>query len=473
MAEEGNNTPQKPKKKLWPLLLGAWALLLLLAGLIGCFLLYQYLGIYEVTRPETRMDELMELMSAEDWLDRAAENPDFTVSEYEDAGALFAAYRASLTTTEPLTYRSEKSGSDGERAVFYVRSGASNLARVELTSSDKRLPFGRHTWKLTRVSTGDITKNLRSATVEVTAFAGQELCLNGHPLGDDCIAEKAVELENLSDIESRMDEPPRLVRYKVSPLYGEIHVTADGRELAAEQRGDTLYYHAAPEPTGSLTVVAPEDIRVTVGGAELKKSDVSESSFALLEGLEAYTGEAAYKTNVYRFTGLYTVPEVLAYDREGRQLTPIRSGETVYHFFHPSDTAADETQRQELDHLRQLAESYFGAYMDYTTRAFDASLYHRLLNATLGGSQLRTYIAQSTATMQWAANSTVEGREIRLDNLHRIGGACYTCTVEFSQDKTASTWAEDVSSTERNAEQLVFVAIGPYWYAAAMAMIGE
>jgi len=32
---------------------------------------------------------------------------------------------------------------------------------------------------------------------------------------------------------------------------------------------------------------------------------------------------------------------------------------------------------------------------------------------------------------------------------------------------------EDVSSTEANAEQLVFVRVGKYWYAAAMSMIGE
>ena len=473
MAEEVKTVPQKPSKRLWPRFLCAWAAVLLLAGVIGCFLFYQYLGIYEVTRAETRMDELMELMSAEDWLDKAAENLDFTVSEYEDADALFAAYRASLTTTEPLTYRSEKSGSDSEHAIFYVRSGPSNLARVELASSDKRLPFGRHTWKLTRISSGDILPNLRSAAVEVTAFRGQEIRLNERLLGDDCVTDKAVEIENLSDIESRMDETPQLVRYKVSPLYGEIHVTADGRELAAEKQGKTLRYTSLTEPTGSLTVIAPEGIRVTVGGVELGKKDVSDSSFALLEGLGDYTGKAAYKTNVYRFTGLYTEPEVLAFDEAGNALTPIMSGEKVYHFFYPSDTAADEAEQEELDHLRELAEGYFGTYVDYTTKPFDAGIHYRLVSATLAGSQLQSYIAESTATMKWAASSTVENRELRYDNFHRIGDNCYTCTVEFALDKTASTWAEDVNSSEQNAEQLVFVRIGMQWFAAAMAVIGE
>ncbi len=472
MAEEVKRE-EKPKKRLGLWLLGGWALLLLLAGLIGCFLFYQYLGIYEVTRPEARMDELMELMSAEDWLNKAGENLDFTVSEYEDAEALYAAYRESLTTTEPLSYRSEKSGSDSEHAIFYVRSGPSNLARVELTSSEQRLPFGRHAWRLTRISTGDVTKNLRSATVEVTAFQSQEIRLNGKILGEDCLSESGVKLEKLSAIEQRMDEVPQLVRYKVAPLYGELHVTADGRELPAARQGKTLRYSAVTEPVGTLTVFAPADFRVTVGGAELKRSDVSESGYALLEGLESYTGSEAYKTNVYRFTGLYTAPEVLAYDKSGKALTPIMSGESVYHFFYPSDEAADEAEQKELEHLWELAEGYFGAYVDYTTKPFDGYIYNKLVNATLVGTQLRAYIAQSTATMQWAASSTVENRELHVDNLHRVGEHCYTCTVQFALDKTASTWAEEVSSTEQNAEQLVFVNVGPYWYAAAMAVLGD
>ena len=148
------------------------------------------------------------------------------------------------------------------------------------------------------------------------------------------------------------------------------------------------------------------------------------------------------------------------------------SGENVYHFFHPSDTAADEEDRKQLDHLWELADGYFRAYVDYTTKPFDGGIYYKLLTATLSGTQLQVYIAQSNAAMKWAASSTVENMELRCDNLHRIGESCYTCTVEFALDKTASTWVEDVSSSERNAEQLVFVRRGQYWYAAAMSMIG-
>ncbi len=464
---------KKKEKKIWPLFLTCWAAVLLVVGLIACGVLYQFLNIYEVTRPETLMDEMMDLMEAEVWLDKAGKNLDFELSEFEDAQALYADYRASLTTDQPLSYRSEKKASDSEHAVFVVRCGPSNLCTVELVPGGRKLPFGRHDWKLGRISSGDITKTLRSATVEITALAAQEVCINDIPVSPAYLTDKPVEIEDLTDIESRMDEVPTMLAYRVGPVYGEIRVSADGKELAAEKSGRMLRYHAAVRGTNSLTIRAPEGIRVTVGGAELKRKDLSESSYGILEGLENYTGDAAYKTNTYRLTGLYSEPGVKAYAKNGKELRPIMTGDTVYNFFFPTDTAADEAEQAELDHLQELAEGYFSSYVDYTTKPFDGSIYYKLLNATLGGTQLQVYIAQSNATMQWAARSTVENQELRCDNLHRIGDSCFTCTMEFVLDKTATTWVEEVSSSEANAEQMVFVQRGKYWYAAALSMIGD
>ena len=472
MAERTHAMQVQGKKNGWPHFLLGWAVVLLLLGVLGCFLFYQYLGIYEVTRPEGRMDELLELMTAEDWLNKAAGNLDFELSEFEDPEALYEEYRASLTTDQTLSYRSEKGESDSDHAVFVVRCGPSNLCRVELVSGDTQLPFGRHNWKLGRVSTGDITTGLRSVTVQITAMAGQEILLNDKPVGEQYLTDKAVKIENLSSIESRMDTVPTLQRYEIGPVYGEIHVSADGRELVPEQKGKKLLYTATADGNGTLIIRAPEDIRVTVGGAELGKKDADEQTYGLLKGLEEYTGKAAFKTNIYRLTGLYSLPEVLAFDAEGNPLTPIMSGEGEYNFFHPSDVAETEEEKEELAHLRELAEGYFEAYVDYTSKPFDGTLYYRLLRSTLAGSELQSYIAQSNAAMQWAAATDTE-RQLHYDNLHRIGDDCYTCTVEFEVDKTSSTWVEEVSSTEENAEQMVFVHRGKFWFAAAMAMIGD
>ena len=54
----------KPRNR-WRRFLLIWAALLLLIGLIGCILLYRYVGTYEIARPEVRVDALMEDMDAE------------------------------------------------------------------------------------------------------------------------------------------------------------------------------------------------------------------------------------------------------------------------------------------------------------------------------------------------------------------------------------------------------------------------
>ena len=261
-VEAAPSQEKKKEKRIWPLFLTCWAAVLLVVGLIACGMLYQFLNIYEVTRPETLMDEMMDLMEAEDWLNKAEKNLDFELSEFEDAQALYSEYRASLTTDQPLSYRSEKKATDSDHAVFVVRSGPSNLCTVELVPGERKLPFGRHDWKLGRISSGDITKTLRSATVEVTALAGQEICINDIPVSPAYLSDKPVEIEDLTDIESRMDEVPTMLAYRVGPVYGEIHVSADGKELAAEKSGRMLRYHAATQGTNSLTIRAPQGIRI-------------------------------------------------------------------------------------------------------------------------------------------------------------------------------------------------------------------
>ena len=274
----------KPKHR-WRRFLLIWAALLLLLGLIGCVLLYLYVGIYEITRPELRMDALMESMDAERWLSAAAENPDFVVTEFEDPQALYRSYRDSLPLDQPLSYRRSKRDSSGESAVFVLRSGAANLCRVELIPGESAYGFGRHDWQLGRVSTGDITDSLQSAAVSVTALAGQEILLNGVPLGEAYLVEKQLPIEDLSPLEQRMETPPAYVRYQVSPLYGEIRVTdAEGQELfpSADSGAGRLAYNAAPGGVYAVSISAPEDVIVRVNGVTLSADDaVSGSEGAL------------------------------------------------------------------------------------------------------------------------------------------------------------------------------------------------
>ena len=459
----------KPRNR-WRRFLLIWAGLLLLIGLIGCILLYRYVGIYEITRPEVRMDALMESMDAEQWLDAAAENLDFEVSEFQDAQALYKSYRDSLTLDQPLSYRSSKKDSDSDTAVFVVRSGAANLCRVELIPGESAYGFGRHDWQLGRVSTGDITDSLQSAAVSVTALAGQEILLNGVPLGEAYLVEKQLPIEDLSPLEQRMETPPAYVRYQVSPLYGEIRVTdAEGQELfpAAESGAGRLAYNAAPGGVYAVSISAPEDVIVTVNGVTLSADDAVSGSEGALSGLEYYTEGAAYQTLQYQFDGLYTAPTVTARDADGQALEPLSADGTHLVFLHKDPAAAEE--------LRPIAEAFFTAYLTYTSSPFDLTRLYQVLGLTLSPSELYQYLADSQAAMLWAAHTTMEFEQMEYDNFSYVGDRCFVCTVEYAVDTTASTWQEDVSYGQENVMELVFVMDERYgeWRCAALNLVSQ
>ena len=459
----------KPKKR-WRRFLLIWAALLLLIGLIGCILLYRYVGIYEITRPEVRMDALMESMDAERWLDAAAENLDFEVSEFENAQTLYQSYRDSLTLDQPLSYRSSKKDSDSDTAVFVVRSGATNLCRVELIPGERSYGFGRHDWQLGRVSTGDITDSLQSAAVSVTALAGQEILLNGILLGETYLVENRLPIDNLSPLEQRMETPPVYVRYQVSPLYGEIRVTdAAGQELfpTADSGAGRLVYNAAPDGVYSLSLSAPEDVIVSVNGVTLSADDAVSGSEGALSGLDYYTDGAAYQTLQYRFEGLYAAPELIVRDADGQVLEPLNADGTHLVFLHKDPAAAEV--------LQPVAEAFFTAYLTYTSSPFDLTRLYQVLGLTLSPSELYQYLADSQAAMLWAAHSTLEFEQMEYDNFSYVGDRCFVCTVEYAVDTTASTWQADVSYGQENVMELVFVMDERYgeWRAAAVSLISQ
>ncbi|MBO5555863.1 MAG: hypothetical protein J5927_01640, partial [Oscillospiraceae bacterium] len=166
----------------WRRFLLLWAVFLLVLGFIGCLVLYRYLAVYEVTRPELVMDRLIAEKSAAELLQSARLDPDLPISHYEDAAALYDQVREGLPLDGRLSYRSEKRLSTADQAVFVLRAGPVNLCRVTLVPDSSRLPFGRHGWTLGAIGSGDFTQSLRSVELDVYALEGQALALNGHAL---------------------------------------------------------------------------------------------------------------------------------------------------------------------------------------------------------------------------------------------------------------------------------------------------
>ena len=456
-----------PRRQWLRRLLGFAAALLIL-GLIGCAVLYRYLAVYEVSRPEITMDMLMETTEREEWLAMAEMNLDYEVTEFEDARALYRSFEDSAAAKGELSYSANKSASSRDRAVFTLRAGPAALCSVELIPGPHRYSFGRHDWVLGRVGTGDLTAQLKSAAVKVRCLAGEEFSLNGIPVSDDYLTREGVEIPGLSALEKRFTEVPCFVEYTVEPLYGDITVTdRDGAELSPteESTAGTAVYNLNPAGDGKLIISAPEDVTVTVGGAKLTKADADSSDLGALADWTKETAGGEYNTSIYRFEGLYSEPEVSGRGPKGEELTPIRVGEDHYAFFYPSD-------KEGLEAMQTVAESYFENFMQYTFAPFEMTYYFNLLQRTAYNSPLYLYIAESQAAMKWAASSEPTYNYLHYDNYHKVSDDCFVCTVEYDVDLSADTWnSGEINYNQTNAFELVFIRRGTAWYAAEMLSI--
>ncbi len=450
----------------WRLRLLAFALVLLAIGFLGCLVLFRYLEIYEITRPEITMERLMETTTREEWLAMAEMNLDYEVTEFEDARELYRSFEDSLSSEGELSCSVNKSLTTEDKAAFTLRAGPAALCSVELVPGPNRYAFGRHDWILGRVGTGDVTKQLSSVTVKLQCLKGDRFFLNGLPISEKYVSKERVEIKDLSPLEKRYEQVPCFTEYTIGPLYGEIKITDEaGTEYSpTEEKSTRAVYDLCPVGSGALTITAPEDVTVTVGGTVLGKKDVSSST------AEPFTnwGETGggYVTDTYHFEGLFSAPEVTAVDKSGTQLTPIRVGDEFYAFFYPSE-------KEGLEKPKEIAETYFDYYMHYTFAPFEMTYYFNLLQRTVYDSPLFQYIAKSQATMMWAANTEPEYKTLAYDNYHFINDYCFMCTVEYDVDLTSVTWdSDEMNYNLQSAYELIFIKRGPNWYAAEMIPLG-
>lgn len=459
---------RKRRKDGWGLFLLFWTLLLLTAGFVICVFFYRYAAAYEDTRPEKVMDELMDTMSPEDW--RAAMAPTAgEIGEFEDGKALFESYFDSSVKDRTLSYRRDMGKSGADLAVFSVYAGPSRLGEVRLVPVEGtridflRSEWARSEWKLDSITAADLTSTLEALTVEVDAPDGMEVCINGRPLREELIIDPAVTVPGVGELEARFQRQPRLVRYAVTPLYGEIVVTdGEGNEIApfGPVENGICRYVIEPTETYSFSVEAPEGVIVSVCGAELGEGEITSREKNMFRHLENYVTDSWYETIHYAADGLYTEPEIRA-TYEGKELTPVIGENGKYFFFYPSDSNADWA-------MRSAAEEFFKSYMNYSSYKYNGGALMDLLGRILYGTDLYSNVNNSYDAMIWASATEVKYEELKFDNFHFVRSDCFTCTIYFKANYTATNWHEKHSYSMQDGYKMVFVQRNGVWYAAAM-----
>ena len=457
---------RRKKSHAWGAFLVFWTILLLMLGCVVCFALYQYAAVYEETRPEKTMDALMAEMSESDWREELAATAG-GVSEFEDARTLFDGYFDSAVAGKELSYRRDLSRSDDTQTVFVVYAGRTRLGEVRLVPLREEIRFGfnRTQWQLEAITAEPLTDKLQGLTVQIDAPDGVTPILNGIALGTEKIADPAVELTEVSALEQRFTTARlRMVRYEVGPLYGEITVSsADGEEIAplGEPEGGVLRYVIMPTETYSFRVEAPEGVEVSVCGAVLGEEQVTQRQSSIFRKLDAYLPDGGYETLLYEYDGLYTQPEVSA-SFNGRELTPMLSQDGRLIFFYPSDDNISIA-------MHEAAEGFFNAYMNYTSYKYNGAALQNVVDRILPNTELYSYFKNSYDAMIWASATEMDQKELHIDNFHRVGENCFTCTILYKADFTATQWHGTDSYEREDGYQMVFIRQNDAWLAATMS----
>lgn len=454
------------KKDGWGLFLLFWAMLLLMLGFLVCVVFYKYTAVYEETRAERTMDELMERMSEEDWRETLAATAG-GVSEYEDARALFDGYFDSTIKGREISYRRDILHSDTEQTVFSLYAGSTRIGEVRLLpyETPERFSFGRKEWTLDSITSKALTDSLQALTVQIDAPDGVTPYLNGIALGQEKIIDPAVELTELSELEQRFTAArPRMVRYEVGPLYGQIAVSdPDGNEIApvGDPEEGVLRYVIMPTTTYSFRVEAPEGVIVTACGAELGEEQISKKEQIIFRGLESYLPEGGYDTLLYEVDGLYIEPEISA-SYNGIELTPVIGSDGKLIFFYPSDDNISIA-------MREAAEGFFKDYMFYSSNKYNGVALKNLRDRILKGTELDSYFANSYDAMIWGSATQMDEEDLRFDNFHRVGENCFTCTINYKADFTATQWHGQDSYAREDGYQMVFIRQDDVWLAATLS----
>ncbi len=454
------------KKDGWGLFLLFWAMLLLMLGFLVCVVFYKYTAVYEETRAERTMDELMERMSEEDWRETLAATAG-GVSEYEDARALFDGYFDSTIKGREISYRRDILHSDTEQTVFSLYAGSTRIGEVRLLpyETPERFSFGRKEWKLDSITSKALTDSLQALTVQIDAPDGVTPYLNGIALGQEKIIDPAVELTELSELEQRFTAArPRMVRYEVGPLYGQIAVSdPDGNEIApvGDPEEGVLRYVIMPTKTYSLRVEAPEGVTVRICGAELGEEYITKREQLMFRGLDSYLPDGGYDTVVYAVDGLYIEPEISA-EYGGAPLSPLVGTDGRYIFFYPSEDNISIA-------MHEAVEGFFKDYLFFTSDKYNGVALKNVRDRILKGTELDNYFAESYAGMIWGSATTRNQEELHFDNFHRVGPDCFTCTIHYKADFTATQRDGVDSYTREDGYKMVFIRQDDRWLVATMS----
>lgn len=452
---------KKRSPKSWGRFLVKYAVFLLVIGLAACVLLYFYAAQYEETRPELVIEKMMDETAEDGRYELLSENLPTESFVFEDPSELYKEYYDAALADADLRYRIDMAAGKSDETVFVIYTGPVKVCNVYLSAiPGTRTFFGRSQWQLERIETADFRDYLETFSIEIDAPADAEVTVNGVALSDEYMYGDAIACPNLTELESRFPVQPTFVRYRIDKLCGTVAVSDGEKEIPTETGivNGVAYYAVDAEGEYSFKAEAPADVKVSICGVELSSKDATSEGEDIFKDLSVYSAGDEYKTLEYEYDGLYTKPEVTAVGPNGEPIEPVVDQNGVFRFFYDSDAEIP-------DGAEEAARDFFDAYMNYSASTGSVN---SLLDTILPNTELARYVLYSTEAMYWASKTEVSYNELFIDNFHSVNDACFTCTIRYSADFTATAWYEQYSYDMQNGYKMVFVRNGGKWLAASM-----
>lgn len=207
-------------------------LFFLIAG-VGLAVLWDFLGAYENSRPQTALDNYMEHLTV-DHLFGLSQNymPDFDQNLQNEA-ACREIIRNQLS--DKFTYAKNVSKSTDGQWIYALRCGSKIVGEITLTHEEKSR-YGFSDWKVSK-ETADFSW-VKGEKQTITVPSEFSVSVNGILLDETYVTKDNVPYPEMKEFYKDY-HLPHLTTYEVGPLLGEVDFEVKDRTGAAVVLGDS------------------------------------------------------------------------------------------------------------------------------------------------------------------------------------------------------------------------------------------
>lgn len=318
--------------------------------------LYDYVKVFEESRPEHAVRKYAESLSAEE----IAEEFDAEYSGFEKSGALTDVIKKILSENE-ITY--SEVISDASENVFDLYCDGKLMTVTLVEGEEIKYGFSGYSIGEKTVYESALEPYLSSLTVIVPETAA--LYINEIKVPKEYINGEKFADATVTEFERGEEFRLALVSYEIDGLLGEYDVRAvdENGEIILENQSLGVYTSVSSAAESVFKVTAPKNASLTVNGIEVAEKYIKETVPATDANI--FESETAPEIALYEIVGLRYKPTVTAV-LNGNELPSLIDGEGNVTFEYPDSYKASFSVRAPLGvtvlcNGKPLGEEYLAA----------------------------------------------------------------------------------------------------------------